>query len=116
MSLNTKEVASVQYTEHPHIVRVSGVCGGRPIIKGSRLAVSHIAHLYKIGDTMEEILHAYPHIQAAAVYDAISYYLDHQQEIEQEIAEGRLDALKAKSAVSMDDRGFIRFTDDAPAQ
>ena len=27
-------------TEHPYIVRVQGVCGGRPVIEGTRLSVN----------------------------------------------------------------------------
>ena len=61
-----------QKTEHPHIVRVQGVCGGQPIIKNSRLSVQHIAQMYKAGDTVDEILQAHPHVKAAAVYDALS--------------------------------------------
>jgi uncharacterized protein (DUF433 family) len=45
---------------------------------------------------VDEILDAHPHLSAAAVYDAISYYLDHQAEIEQEILEGRLESLMEK--------------------
>ena len=116
MASKPQETGFVQSTEHPHIVRVAGICGGRPTIKDSRIAVSHIAQLYKGGDTTDEILQAHPHLQAAAVYDAISYYLDHQQEIEQEIAENRLDVLMKKDDLRMDERGFIHFTGAAPAQ
>jgi uncharacterized protein (DUF433 family) len=107
MRISTQEAAAMQPTEHPYIVRVAGICGGRPTIKGSRISVCHIAQLYKAGDTVEEILQAHPHLQAAAVYDAISYYLDHQQEIEREIAENRLEALMKKDGLNMDDRVFI---------
>jgi uncharacterized protein (DUF433 family) len=116
MTSKPQETAFVQPTEHPHIVRVAGVCGGRPTINDSRIAVSHIAQLYKGGDTMDEILQAHPHVQAAAVYDAISYYLDHEREIKQEIAENRLEVLMKKDGLRMDERGFIHFTGTAPAQ
>jgi uncharacterized protein (DUF433 family) len=105
-------IPTTHETEHPHIVRVHGVCGGRPIIKGTRLSVRHIAQLYKAGDTVEEIIHAHPHVKSAAVYDAISYYLDHQQEIEQEIAANRLEALQATHRLEIDDRGFAVFPED----
>lgn len=116
MTSEPQEAAFVQLTEHPHIVRVAGICGGRPTIKHSRIDVSHVAQLYKGGDTVDEILQAHPHLQAAAVYDAISYYLDHQEEIEQEIAENRLEALMKKDGIRMDERGFIHFSGTAPAQ
>ncbi|HYN86988.1 MAG TPA: DUF433 domain-containing protein [Ardenticatenaceae bacterium] len=104
----------VQRTEHPHIVQIEGVCGGRPIIEGSRISVRHIAQLYKAGDTVDEILQAHPHLKPAAVYDAISYYLDHPEEIEREIAENRLEAVMAKYNMEMDEHGFLRFAGEAP--
>lgn len=112
MGIETLQAPGIQQTEHPHIVRVPGICGGRPIIRGTRISVRHIAQLYKAGDTVEEILQAHPHLSAAAVYDAISYYLDHQQEIEQEITENRIEALMAKYDLTMDEKGFLHFTDE----
>jgi len=105
-----RERETVEPTEHPYIVRVKGVCGGRPIIKGTRMSVRHIAQLYKAGSPVEEILQAHPHLNAAAVYDAISYYLGHQQEIEQEITENRLEAIMVQYNMEMDQQGFLRFT------
>jgi len=116
MTTKNRRTAAVQETEHPYIVRVDGICGGRPTIKGTRLSVQHIAQMYKAGDTVEEILQAHPHLKAAAVYDAISYYLDHQQEIEQEIAENRLEALRAKYGLEIDAGGFVSFPRDIPAR
>lgn len=116
MTAETLEALPMERTEHPHIVRVEGVCGGRPIIKGTRISVRHIAQLYKAGDSVEEILQAHPHLDATAVYDAISYYLDHQQEIEQEIAENRIEALMDKYGMEMDERGFLHFTDETASQ
>ncbi|MEW6041419.1 MAG: DUF433 domain-containing protein [Elusimicrobiota bacterium] len=46
-------------TEHPYIVRKSGVCGGSPIIEGSRITVRLIAQFVKTGSTAEEILASY---------------------------------------------------------
>jgi len=103
-------------TEHPYIVRVEGVCGGRPIIKGTRLSVRHVAQLYKAGDTVEEIVHAHPHLKVAAVYDAISYYLDHQLEIEQEITANRLETLQTTYNLKIDERGFASFPGEALAR
>ena len=116
MTTKNRGTSAVQETEHPYIVRVEGICGGRPTIKGTRLSVRHIAQMYKAGDTVEEILQAHPHLKAAAVYDAISYYLDHQQEIEQEIAENRLEALRAKYSLEIDAGGFVSFPRDIPAR
>ena len=111
-----QKASGVQETEHPYIVRVEGVCGGRPIIKGTRLSVRHIAQLYKTGDTVEVIVHAHPHLKVAAVYDAISYYLDHQQDIEQEIAANRLETLRTTYSLEIDARGFASFSGEVLAR
>ena len=78
-----------QATEHPYVVRREGFRGGRPILRGSSIPVWLVAAMWKSGDTTDDILRAYPHLEAAVVYDAISYYLDHREEIEVQIAENR---------------------------
>lgn len=75
--------------DHPYIERRRGVCGGRPVLKGSRFPVSSIVINYKRGLTPDEILQAFPDLPPAAVYDALSYYFEHQEELEQDIAELR---------------------------
>jgi uncharacterized protein (DUF433 family) len=97
-------------TEHPHVVRVDGV----PMLRGTRIRVRLIAQLHRAGDSVEDILESYPHLQPAAVHDAISYFLDHRAEIEQEIAAHRIEAVLARTGGKMDERGFITF-DDAPS-
>jgi uncharacterized protein (DUF433 family) len=99
-------------TEHPHIVQVEGICGGRPTIGGSRIPVWQIALMFKAGDTPEDILEAYPHLRAAQVYDAISYYLDHQDEIEQEIEENRIESVLKEHSLTMDEDGQVHFPEE----
>ncbi len=114
MGIKKPGALSKRQTEHPYVVHVKGVCSGRPIIKGTRISVRHVAQLYKAGDTVDEVLKAHPHLTAAAVYDAISYYLDHQKELEQEIAENRLEALMKKVDLKMNKHGFLRFAGGLP--
>lgn len=80
-------------TEHPHIVRDPQVCGGSPTISGTRISVLQIAIMWKGGDTVDEILQAFPHLKASQVHDAISYFLDHQQEIDEEIGRSRIEEI-----------------------
>jgi uncharacterized protein (DUF433 family) len=77
-------------TEHPYIVRKSGVCGGSPIIDGSRITVRLIAQLVKTGASAEEILASYPDLSLAQIHDAISFYFDHREEIEQDIDDNKI--------------------------
>lgn len=77
-------------TEHPHIVKVPGVRGGQPIISGTRIPVWLIAANWEEGCTPQEILEHYPQLAPAQLYDALSYYYDHPEEIEAQIREHNL--------------------------
>jgi uncharacterized protein (DUF433 family) len=102
-------------TEHPHVVRNPGTCGGAPIIRGTRISVRLIAELWTGGDTVEDIVRSYTHLKPSWVHDAISYYLDHQDEIDREIEAGKIEnVLKAHGAV-MDEKGVICFPQVPPA-
>ena len=74
--------------QHPYIEKIKGVCGGGAIIKGTRIKVSQIVieHL-DLHKSIEEIVHAHPHLHYWEVYDALSYYYENQTEIDQEIVD-----------------------------
>lgn len=96
-------------TEHPHIVQTEGVCGGRPHIRRSRISVRTVAELHRAGESVAEICATYPHLDPAAIYDAISYYLDHRTEIIAEIESNRLENVLAEHGATMNEDGLIRF-------
>jgi len=87
-------------TEHPHIVRVEGIRGGEPIIKGTGISVRTIVERTRLSDEPEQIINDYPHLTLAQVYDALSYYHEHPQEIEQYIAENKAALCKTPKSVS----------------
>ncbi|MGK7946956.1 MAG: DUF433 domain-containing protein [Microcystaceae cyanobacterium] len=59
---------------------------GKPHIVGSRITVAEIAIMYlKMGQSLELIAGKY-HLSLAAVYAAMSYYYEHQETIDQQIA------------------------------
>ena len=74
-------------TDHPHIVRVQGVCGGRPVIEGTRLSVKLIVGWARMGVTVKEVAAQYPDVLSVQIADALAYYEDHPEEIEAEFAE-----------------------------
>ncbi len=49
------------------------------------LSVRAIVGLWRLGIMPEEILHHLPHLTLAQVFDALSFYLDHQTEINEYI-------------------------------
>jgi uncharacterized protein (DUF433 family) len=80
----------VQATEHYYIVRNDEILSGEPIIKGTRTPVRAIVEMWRIGVSSEEIPHRLPHLTLAQVFDALSYYLDHETEINQYIERNRV--------------------------
>lgn len=91
------------------MVRTPGICGGRPRIKDSRIPVSLIADFYREGDSLDTILETYPHIEPAAIRDAIGYYLDHQEEIDTEIEANSLESVLLETEAVLGEDGVIRF-------
>ena len=80
----------VQATEHCHIVRNDDILSGEPIIRDSRTPVRAIVEMWRIGVSPEEIPQRLPHLSLSKVFDALSYYLDHQTEINQYIEKNRI--------------------------
>jgi uncharacterized protein (DUF433 family) len=89
--MDTKEKTEI-LTDHPHIVRVEGVCGGEPIISGTRVTVRAIFEYYRLYESVGKILEALPFLTRERVLDALLYSRDHPEEIgrlmvEEEIAD-----------------------------
>ena len=49
------------------------ICFGKPCIKGTRIWVSLILDFLASGNSMEEILEAYPHIERQDILACIAY-------------------------------------------
>ncbi len=82
--------------EHPYIETKKGIGSGRPIIKNTRTSVKNLIIYYKMGYTPEEIQRELPHLTLAQIYDAISYYYDHQDKIDKEISDDAEDKIKTE--------------------
>jgi len=74
-------------TKHPYVEVRPGVCGGQPVITGTRFPVrSVVIQVLRQGLTPEELVREFSHLTLAQVYDALSYYYDHRKEIDADIA------------------------------
>lgn len=102
----------IETTDHPHIVKTEGVRGGRPIIRGTGITVELIASFFKAGESLEDILLYYPQLKSAQIYDAISYYLDHQTEIDKYFEKNRIENVLKEFNLAIDERGIISQCDD----
>lgn len=64
-----------------YVARNSEILNGEPVIVGTRTSVRAIVGLWQLGTMPEEILNHLPHLTLAQVFDALSFYLDNQEEI-----------------------------------
>lgn len=63
-------------TDEELLARVTtdpGIFGGKPIIRGRRLAVEHVLGMLAAGDSIETILEGYPWLERDDVRACLSY-------------------------------------------
>jgi len=63
-------------TEQSILSRIStnpAIFGGKPIIRGHRLAVEHVLGMLAAGDTMEDILEAYAWLEKEDIQACLAY-------------------------------------------
>jgi uncharacterized protein (DUF433 family) len=95
-------------TEHPHVVRVPGIRGGRPHVRGTGLTVALLARYYQLGLSADDLLAMYPQLTPAGLYDALSYYHDHKPEIDRFLNEtDSLEKVKHAYGFTLDSRGRV---------
>ena len=75
------QVMAVVTTEHPYIVHDASIGGGEPIIVGTAVRVRILVQYWRAGMPPEALIQAFPSLTLAQVFDALSYYEDHQEEI-----------------------------------
>ena len=73
--------------QNPYISARPGVCGGRPCIAETRIAVMDVVALTRRGYFPVEVVDAFPHLTLAQVHAALAYYYDHQTEVDASFAE-----------------------------
>jgi uncharacterized protein (DUF433 family) len=90
---------------------VEKTAGLQAMIKGTRVSVSIIVGYLRIGETPESLVeNVLPHLTLAQVYDALSYYHAHQDEIDQEIAENTEEYGRAYLRAHLGEQGYQRVT------
>ena len=77
-------------TEHLYIVTDDTILSGEPIIRGTRTPVRAIVEMWRLGTAPDTIPTHLPHLTLAQVFDALSYYSDHQSEINAYIERNRI--------------------------
>ena len=77
-------------TEHLYVVTDDRILSGEPVIKDTRTPVRAIVELWRAGVAPEEVIEHLPHLTLAQVFDGLSYYSDHTDEINAYIERNRI--------------------------
>lgn len=85
-SLQKQRPSMANTTNITHIVSTPGIRGGKPRVRGHRIAVHDIAIRTGEGMRPEEIAEAY-RLTLGEVHAALSYYYDHRDQIDREIVD-----------------------------
>ena len=97
--------------KHAYIELVQKIAGPQAVIKGTRVSVSVIVGYLRTGETPETLTERIlPHLTLAQVYDALSYYHDHRDEIEQEMRENTEEYGRAYLREHLGEEGYLRVT------
>ena len=80
----------IEVTKNRYIVRDEEILSGEPIITSTRTPVRAIVETWRLGFQPEEIPNLMPHLTLAQVFDALSYYSENQEEINQFIELNRI--------------------------
>lgn len=91
-------------TEHPFVEINPKVCNGSPVIVGTRIRIADIAAEYEyMNCTPDDIINAHPHLKLEQIHDALSYYYEHQIEIDKKIKEDKEFVQKLRQMQKADD-------------
>lgn len=77
-------------TGHRYISTDPRILGGEPIVTGTRTPVRAVVEIWQMGTQPEGIPASLPHLSLAQVFDALSYYSDHQDEIHRHMERNRV--------------------------
>jgi uncharacterized protein (DUF433 family) len=88
-------------TNHPFIVRNKDVCGGSPIVEGTRTRVIDIAIEYEmLGHSPDEIISSHPHLNLPQVHDALSFYYENRDELDQKLEQDHEFIMRLKEKIA----------------
>ena len=94
-----------------YVTRNPNILQGEPIITGTRTSVRAIVESWRLGIRPEEIPMHLPHLTLAQVFDALSFYLDNQPEINEYIERNRVPEKLVHPAVhQLDRRAFLKLS------
>jgi len=99
---------------HAYVEVVDKITGPQAVIVGTRVPVSIVIGYLRIGETPESLVERIlPHLNLAQVYDALSYYHDHQEEIDREMIENTEEYGRNYLREHLGEKGYLNVTGQA---
>lgn len=97
---------------HPYIEMVQTISGRTAMIKGTRIPVYIIiGYIQRAAETPESLADVViPNVSLAAIYDALSYYHDHKEEIDREMEENTVEASQKYLREHLSEEGYRQIT------
>lgn len=107
-------VIRLQLGNTVHIEQKQTSSGPQAYLRGTRVAVRHVAAFLKAGYTVEEIIQTgLPNLPPAAIYEAIAYYYDHAVEIDAELDANTQEAVHSQLRDMLSPEQVARLTGQA---
>lgn len=101
--------------QHAYVEVVEKPTGAQAMLKGTRIPVSIIIGYLRAGETPESLVQQIlPHLTLAQIYDALSYYHDHQDDIAQELREHTEEYGRAYLRQHLGEAGYQQVTGQRP--
>ena len=76
---------AVSKITYPHITTNPNILHGVPIVEGTRIPVRAVAGYHQMGLSVDEIVMSLAGVTLAQARAALSYYFDHQEEVDEDI-------------------------------
>ncbi len=77
------------------------------MVRGTRIPVKVLVGYYRMNDKVTDIMTGFPNLTAAQLYDALSYYYDHQAEIDADMEADELSELLKQFNLQMNADGVL---------
>jgi uncharacterized protein (DUF433 family) len=96
---------------HAYIEVVEKPTGSQALLKGTRIPVSIIIGYLRLGETPESLVgRILPQLTLAQVYDALSCFHDHRDDIEQELLENTEEHGRSYLREHLGEADYLRVT------
>jgi uncharacterized protein (DUF433 family) len=94
-------MATARHIESVYVESRPGVCGGAPVIRGTRFPVRSVAvYVLRQGMTAEEMVREWDTLTLAQIHGALAFYYDHKDEVDRDIEENSRPAVPPSSSTA----------------